>query len=91
MELKPLYQFILRAKKRMSPMWLLSDVESELSLDSLLAKFSKTPTDSLAIFSFNFPAISEAAKTPFQLIGREILPDKPDTLLPPSRAPPAIA
>jgi len=69
----------------------LADVESELSLDSLLAKFSKTPTDSLAIFSFNFPAISEAAKTPFQLIGREILPDKPDTLLPPSRAPPAIA
>lgn len=68
----------------------LADVESELSLDSLLAKFSKTPMDSLAIFAFNFPAISEAAKTPVQLIGREILPDKPDTLLPSSRAPPAI-
>ena len=69
----------------------LADVESELSLDSLLAKFSKTPMDSLAIFAFNFSAISAAAKTPVQLIGREILPDKPDTLLPPSRAPPAIA
>jgi len=68
----------------------LADVESELSLDSLLAKFSKTPTDSLAIFTFDLPAISEASKTPFQLIGRETLPDKPNTLLPPSRAPPAI-
>ena len=69
----------------------LADVESELSLDSLLAKFSKTPTDFLAIFTFDLPAISEASKTPFQLIGRETLPDKPNTLLPPSRAPPAIA
>lgn len=69
----------------------LTDIESELSLDSLLAKFSKTPTDSLAIFTFNMPAISEASKTPFLLIGREILPDKPETLLPPTRAPPAIA
>ena len=69
----------------------LADVESELSLDSLLAKFSKTPTDSLAIFTFNLPAISEASQTPFQLVGREVLPDKPETLLPPARAPPAIA
>ena len=69
----------------------LADIESELSLDSLLAKFSKTPTDSLVILTFSLPTISEAAKTSFQLIGREILPDKPETFLPPARAPPAIA
>lgn len=69
----------------------LADVESELSLDSLLAKVSKTPTDSLAIFAFNLPAISKASQTPFQLVRREILPDKPETLHPPVRAPPAIA
>ena len=100
MALKRLFQFILRVKKHIHPNWRgidnfgeedLADVESELSLDSLLAKFSKTPTDFLAIFTFDLPAISEASKTPFQLIGRETLPDKPNTLLPPSRAPPAIA
>jgi len=66
------------------------DVESELSLDSLLAKFSKTPTDFLVVFTFDLPELSEASKNSFQLIGRESLPDKPETLLPPSRAPPAI-
>jgi len=69
----------------------LADIESELSLDSLLAKFSKTPTDSLAILPFGLPTISEVSKPPSLLIWREILPDRPNTLLPPSRAPPAIA
>ncbi|MDP4744690.1 MAG: hypothetical protein NWS22_07635 [Porticoccaceae bacterium] len=69
----------------------LVDIESELSLDSLLAKFSKTPTDSLAIFAFDLPAISTESKTSFQLVRRKILPDQPETLLPPTRAPPAIA
>ena len=67
-----------------------ADFESELSLESLLAKLSKTPTDSLAIFAFNLPAISRASITLFQLIGYEILPDKLGTLLPPSRAPPTL-
>ena len=69
----------------------LADIESEFSLDSLLSKFSKTPTDSLAIFTLYLPEITEASKALFQLIGRETQPDTPDTLLPPSRAPPAIA
>lgn len=68
----------------------LADIESELSIESLLTKLSKTPTD-LAILAFNLHSISEASKTPFQIVGREILPDKPVTLLPPARAPPAIA
>ena len=69
----------------------LADVESELSLDSLLAKFSKTPTDSLAISAFSYPLISDEPKISYQLVRREILPDKPESLLPPTRAPPAIA
>ncbi len=69
----------------------LADIETELSIDSLLAKFSKSPIDSLAIATFSFPSLTEITKSSFQLVERQILPDKPDALSPPTRAPPAIA
>ena len=68
-----------------------ADIESELSLDSLLAKTSKTPIDSIAISTFDTLAISQKSQSAFLLVGRETLPDRPEKLLPPSRAPPAIA
>ena len=68
-----------------------ADIESELSLDTLLSKFSKPLLDSAEISNFEILAISRKSQNSFQLIGREILPDRLETRLPPSRAPPAIA
>lgn len=67
------------------------DIESELSLDTLLGKFSETVADSVAIFTFYLPPISKDLQRTYEFIGREMLPDSPTSLFPPSRAPPAIA
>ena len=69
----------------------LADIESELSLDSLLAKISKAPTDFFAISNYALPAFTQQTRISTQLVEREVLPDSPETLLPPSRAPPVIA
>jgi hypothetical protein len=68
-----------------------ADIESELSLDSLLAKISKTPTDFQIISAYELPDFNWESQVFVQLHEREILPDSPDSLQPPSRAPPAIA
>lgn len=67
------------------------DIESELSLDTLLGKLSKTLADSVAVSTFHIPSISEDFPSPYVPIGREILPDRPTALFPPPRTPPATA
>lgn len=67
------------------------DIESELSLDTLLGKMSKTLADSVAVSTFDIPSISEGFQSPYVPISHEILPDRPTSLFPPPRAPPATA
>ncbi len=69
----------------------LADVESELSLDTLLAKIFKASAESVAIPVYHLPPISAASQRAYLLLEHEALPDKPETFLPPTRAPPAIA
>lgn len=68
-----------------------ADIEKELSLDSLLAKISKVATDFVAISDFGIPAIAWETQFSTRLVEREILPNSPEALLPPSRAPPVTA
>ena len=68
-----------------------ADVEGELSLDTLLTKIFETVTDAVAVSTFSIPEILSEPQDYLLLIGQEILPDTPATLLPPPRAPPAIA
>ena len=67
------------------------DIESELSLDTLLGKLSKTLADSVADSTFHIPSFSEGFQSPYVPVGREVLPDRPTSLFPPPRAPPATA
>lgn len=68
-----------------------ADIESELSLDTLLDKSSKTSIDAVAISNFYSHAAAVKSQTFFLSLASETLPNKPTTLLPPSRAPPVIA
>lgn len=68
-----------------------ADIESELSLDTLLSKLSKSEIDSVAIPSIYVAEIQSESLISFALFGHQILPISRTTLLPPSRAPPAIA
>lgn len=69
----------------------LADVESELSLDTLLAKIFKASAESVAVPVFYLPPITKASQRTYLFFGHDLLPDNPETLLPPTRAPPAIA
>jgi len=68
-----------------------ADVEGELSLDTLLTKILDTVTNAVAVSTFYLQEIDGGSLNSPLLIGQEILPDSPETLLPPPRAPPAIA
>jgi len=68
-----------------------ADIESELSLDILLEKSSKTSIDSVAFSNTYLSAVAAKPLTFFLPRANEALPSKPTTLLPPSRAPPVIA
>ncbi len=69
----------------------LADVESELSLDTLLSKDFKASAESAAIPVSYLPTFTGASQIahglPFE---QDAQPDKPETFLPPSRAPPAF-
>ena len=65
-----------------------ADVESELSFDTLLSKIFKTTTVSIAVSTFHLPETTRKSQKSFMIIGRESLPDSPESLLPSSRAPP---
>lgn len=69
----------------------LADVESELALDTLLAKIFKVSAESVAVPVYYLPSITSVSKRTYVFFGHDFLPDKPETLLPPTRAPPAIA
>ena len=68
-----------------------ADIESELSLDTLLSKLSKSVTDFVAIPSIYVAAIQSESLNSFAPFGHQIMLIRRATLLPPSRAPPAIA
>ncbi|MEZ5516922.1 MAG: hypothetical protein R3F41_05575 [Gammaproteobacteria bacterium] len=68
-----------------------ADVERELSFDTLLSKIFKTATVAIAVSTFHLPETTGNSKEPFTIIRSEFLPDGPESLLPPSRAPPALA
>ncbi len=68
-----------------------ADVESELSLDILIDKNFKLSIDAVALPNSYSLATVVKSQTLFVPHIREDIPDKPTTLLPPSRAPPAIA
>ena len=67
-----------------------TDIESELSLDTLLDKNSKTSIDAVAITSINSLTIKTASLTSSQPRLIESLPKRRAALSPPSRAPPEI-
>lgn len=69
----------------------LADVESELSLDTLLVKIFKASAESVALPVYYVPPITAASQRAWLLLEHEALPDKPESFLPPTRAPPAIA
>ena len=68
-----------------------ADVEHELSLDTLLTKIFESAVDAVAVSTFYITDNTSKPQDSFLLIGREILPDRPESLLPPPRAPPALA
>lgn len=70
-----------------------ADVESELSLDTLRDKSSKVSIDiDVVTLSSIYPLAAVTKSLNFFLFREsETLPSNPATLLPPSRAPPAIA
>ena len=68
-----------------------ADIESELSLDILIDKSFKLSIDAIALPNTYSLATVAKSQTLFVPRIREDIPDKPTTLLPPSRAPPAIA
>jgi len=67
-----------------------TDIESELSLDTVLAKLAKLSADSMAILPIEFSAL--AANTTQTIIQSELSlkPLQPHNFLPPSRAPPEL-
>lgn len=67
-----------------------SDVEKELSLDPLLAKLFNAADSVALLFVFVLP-LSRGAKSAYLPDGHDAYPQKPQTLLPPSRAPPEVA
>lgn len=69
----------------------LADVESELSLDTLLAKIFKASAESVAIPVYYLPLITRDSQRVYLFFEHEALLAKPELFLPPSRAPPAIA
>lgn len=68
-----------------------ADFESELSLDTRFEKSSNTSIDTVAISNVYSPAATAKSLTLFIPQASESLPNKPATLLPPSRASPVIA
>lgn len=68
-----------------------ADVESELSLETLLAKIFKVSAGFVPVPVYYLPPIFGPSHKAFLPLEHEALPDKPQTILPPNRAPPAIA